>query len=150
MILSILLILRTQARTATRGFLRPMLIVPRLAHSTPLFSWTRNFSLPRLLATNYFLTPLNIFFPMSMVADLTKHLFLLGPEAIGEIAAILQVTVAPSTTMQSTAQSTFLKSYENADTIKKSLFTRGIARTDPSGGGVALILQRAHISYRNF
>ena len=39
-----------------------------------------------------------------MVADLTKHLFTLGPEAIEEIAAILQVTVAPSTTTQSTAQ----------------------------------------------
>ena len=43
-----------------------------------------------------------------MVADLTKHLFSLGPEAIEEIAAMLQVTVAPSTTTQSTAQSTFL------------------------------------------
>ena len=27
------------------------------------------------------------FFPMSMVADLTKHLFTLGPEAIEQIAA---------------------------------------------------------------
>ena len=44
------------------------------------------------------------FFSMSMVADLTKHLFTLGPEAIEEIAAILQVTVAPSTTTQSTAR----------------------------------------------
>ena len=68
-----------------------------------------------------------------MVADLTKHLFTLGPEAIEEIAAILQVTVAPSTTTQSTAQSKFLKAYENADAITKSLFNRGIARTDPSG-----------------
>ena len=74
-----------------------------------------------------------------MVADLTKHLFSLGPEAIEEITYILQVTVAPSTTTQSTAQSTFLTAYENAVAIKKSLFTRGIARTDPSGGGIALI-----------
>jgi len=83
------------------------------------------------------------FFPMSMVADLTKHLFSLGPEAIEEIAAILQVTVAPSTTTQSTAQNTYLTAYENADAIKKSLFTRGIARTDPSGGGIALIFPAA-------
>jgi len=83
------------------------------------------------------------FFPMSMVADLTKHLFTLGPEAIEEIAAILQVTVAPSTTTQSTAQSKFLTAYENADAITKSLFNRGIARTDPSGGGIALIFPAA-------
>ena len=30
---------------------------------------------------------------MSMAADLTKYLFTLGPEAIEEIEAILQVTV---------------------------------------------------------
>ena len=64
---------------------------------------------------------------MSMVADLTKHLFSLGPEAIEEIAAILQVTVAPSTTTKSTTQSKFLTAYKYADAIKKSLFTRGIA-----------------------
>ena len=80
---------------------------------------------------------------MTMVADLTKHLFSLGHEAIEEIADILQVTVAPSTTTQSTAQSTFITAYENADAIKKSLFTRGIARTDPSGGGIALIFPAA-------
>jgi len=61
------------------------------------------------------------FFPMSMVADLTKHLFSLGPEAIEEIAAILQVTIAPSTTTQSTAQYTFLTAYENAGANKKPL-----------------------------
>ena len=38
MILSILLILRTLTRTATRVFFRPMLIVPRLAHSKPALS----------------------------------------------------------------------------------------------------------------
>ena len=41
------------------------------------------------------------YFPMSEVADLTKHLLSLGPDAIAEIAAIFQVTVAPSTTTQS-------------------------------------------------
>ena len=41
------------------------------------------------------------YFPMSDVADLTKHLLSLGPDAIAEIAAIFQVTVAPSTTTQS-------------------------------------------------
>ena len=72
---------------------------------------------------------------MSTVADLTKHLLTLGPEAIEEIAAILQVAVAPPTTPQSTAQSSFLTAYENADAITKLLFNRGIARTDPSGKG---------------
>ena len=80
---------------------------------------------------------------MSMVADLTKHFFSLDPEAIEEIAAALQVAVVPSTTTQSTAQYAFLKAYENAGAIKKSLFIRGIARTDPSGGGVALIFLAA-------
>ena len=80
---------------------------------------------------------------MSMVADLTKHLFSLGPEAIEEIAAILQVTVAPSATTQSAAQSMFFVAYENADAIEASLFSRGVARTDPSGGGVALVFPAA-------
>jgi len=56
---------------------------------------------------------------MPMVADLTKHLFSLVPEAIEEIAATLQATVSPSRTTQSTAQSTLLTAYENADAIKK-------------------------------
>ena len=86
---------------------------------------------------------LQCFFPMSVVADLTKHLFSLGPEAIEEIAAALQVTVAPTTTTQPTAQSTFFTFYENADAIKASLFDRGIARTDLCGGGVALVFPAA-------
>ena len=65
------------------------------------------------------------YFPMSEVADLTKHLLLLGPDAIEEIAAILQVTVAPSTTTQSPAHATFLTACKNAEAIEASLFARG-------------------------
>jgi len=46
--------------------------------------------------TNYFLALLNVFFPIPMVMDSTKHLFSLGPESIKEIASNLQDTVAPS------------------------------------------------------
>jgi len=75
------------------------------------------------------------FFP-PVVENLTKHILSLDSEAIEDIAAILQVTVA------STTQSS-LTDYENAEVIKASLFARGIAYMDPSGGGVALIFSAA-------
>ena len=78
---------------------------------------------------------------MSEVTDLTKHLLSLGPDPIAEIAAIYQVTAAPSTTTQSPAHATFFKACKNAEAIEASLFARGIARTDPSGGAVALVKQ---------
>ena len=83
------------------------------------------------------------YFSMSEVTDLTKHLLSLGPDAIAEIAAIFQVTVAPSTTTQSPTHATFFTACKNAEAIEASLFARGIARTDPSGGGVALVFLAA-------
>ena len=83
------------------------------------------------------------YFPTSEVADLNKHLLSLGPDAIEEIAAILQVTVAPSTTTQSPAHASFFTACKNAEAIEASLLARGIARTDPSGGGVALVFPAA-------
>ena len=68
---------------------------------------------------------------------MTKHLISLGPEAFEEFTAILTSKVAPSATTQPTAQSTFFRADKNAEAIKASLFARGVARTDPSGGGVA-------------
>ena len=62
MILSILLIPRTRARTAPRIVLRSMLNVTLLAHQVTLFSRTRNFSLPRLLATSPFPMRFNVIF----------------------------------------------------------------------------------------
>ena len=77
-----------------------------------------------------------------MVADLTKHLFSLGPEAIEEIAAILQVTVVPSTTTQSTAQSTYLTycGDRGSKTVKAYCRRLVIARggSPPIVGGHAL------------
>ena len=83
------------------------------------------------------------YFPTSEVADLNKHLLSVGPDDIQEIAAILQVTVAPSTTTQSPAHASFFTACKNAEAIEASLFARGIARTDPSGGGVALVFPAA-------
>ena len=78
---------------------------------------------------------MSFLFPVSLLIPAPR-----GPH---EIVAILQITVASSTTTQSTAQNTLITAYEKASAIKKSLFNRGIARTDPSGGGVALILPAA-------
>jgi len=69
--------------------------------------------------------------------------FSLGPDAIEKIVATLQVTALPSTTTQSTAHAMFFTACENAEATKAPLFARGIARTDPSGGGVALVFHAA-------
>jgi len=81
------------------------------------------------------------FFPNSFISDLSKHIFSLDTEAMEELAAILQATVAPS----NATQSTFLHVYETAEAIKSSLLTRGIART-AIGGGIALILPTEPLS----
>ena len=56
------------------------------------------------------------FFPLSFVADLSKHIFSLDNEAMEELEAILHVTVAPSIT----TQPTHLHAYETAKAIKSS------------------------------
>lgn len=75
------------------------------------------------------------FFPTPVVADLSKHLFSLGNDAIEALAALLGVTVAPS--------NAFLQAYENVEAIKAYLFTNGYAQNVIIGGGVALVLPTA-------
>ena len=47
-----------------------------------------------------------------------RDLFSLGPRAVEDLAAILQVSVVHSPTSQSTPQSMFLEVYENAEATK--------------------------------